>query len=61
MALQVKDYDEAIRLLKATVAKSPKDVADIVLLAKVFYSLGSRPTRWRWRPTAWRPIRAIRG
>ena len=42
VALQVKDYDEAIRLLKATVAKSPKDVADIVLLAKVFYSLGKQ-------------------
>jgi tetratricopeptide (TPR) repeat protein len=43
IALQIKNYDEAIRLLKLTVAKVPKDVTDTILLSKVLYAQGRQP------------------
>jgi predicted Zn-dependent protease len=42
VAFQIKDYDEAIRLLRATVAKVPKDVTDTILLSKVLYAQGKQ-------------------
>ncbi|MGD0461360.1 MAG: tetratricopeptide repeat protein [Tepidisphaeraceae bacterium] len=47
VALQIKDYDDAIRLLKATLAKAPKDVTDTLLLARVLYAQGKQPEALR--------------
>ncbi|HEX4053346.1 MAG TPA: tetratricopeptide repeat protein [Tepidisphaeraceae bacterium] len=42
VAVQIKDFGEAARLLNATVAKDPKDVTDFILLARVLYSEGKK-------------------
>jgi predicted Zn-dependent protease len=43
VALQIKNYDEAIRLFKLTIAKNPKDVPDTMLLARALYTQGKQP------------------
>ncbi len=42
VALQVKDYGEAARLLNETVAKDPKNPTAFVLLARVLYAGGEK-------------------
>lgn len=42
VALQIKDFDEATRLLNATVAKDPKNVSAFILLARALYSEGKK-------------------
>jgi predicted Zn-dependent protease len=43
LALQIKKYDEAVRLFKITIAKIPKDVPDTILLAQTLYTQGKQP------------------